>query len=103
MPQLTRKTVNALAVRIALALLAILILAPGVGIHAQSPVGDFPAGTPRVQAPQPAATETTVVLKLGDEPVAVVRGRRPGRRMARAEQDQIAQALRAKQDALVPL
>src|ERR1051325_3186846 len=74
-----------------------------VSIEAQSPDGDFPAGTVRPQSPQSSAGETTVVLQLVDDPVAVVRGRRPGRRMARVEQDQIARTLRVRQDALVPL
>ena len=93
-----------LEVRLALACVLLCLAAGAVRMEAQSTIdGDFPAGTVRLQSPQPSAGDATVVLELADDPVAVVRGRRPGRRLAHAEQDQIARTIRLRQDALVPL
>jgi subtilisin family serine protease len=45
----------------------------------------------------------TVVLQLAGDPVGVVRGRTPGKRLAPANEQAIATRLRAQQDALIPL
>jgi len=46
--------------------------------------------------------QITVVLKLADEPVAVVRSRMPGRHLSEADRKAIAGRIRAKQDAMMP-
>jgi minor extracellular serine protease Vpr len=46
--------------------------------------------------------QRTVVLKLADDPVAVVRSRTPGKQISEAEQKAIESDLRAKQDAIAP-
>jgi len=44
----------------------------------------------------------TVVLKMVGDPVAVVRGRSPGKQLAEAERHSIQRDLRSRQDAIVP-
>jgi len=50
----------------------------------------------------PEDRRVTVMLKLADDPVAVVRGRAPGRRLSKEEEKTLADSLRRKQDTLVP-
>jgi minor extracellular serine protease Vpr len=44
----------------------------------------------------------TVLLKMADDPVAVVRSRAPGKQLAEAQRQSIERDLRGKQDAIVP-
>jgi minor extracellular serine protease Vpr len=58
--------------------------------------GDVTQGVPLSQRQQ------TVVLKMADDPVAVVRSQRPGKQISETERAGIEQSLRAKQDAIAP-
>src|SRR4051794_40186055 len=101
----TGSTTDACRLSIFLALLAALVASLGAGGSAQSlqdaghPLEIAKVDSKSVRPVEPA---TTVILKLADDPVAVVRSHRAGKRMARAEQSAIAQRLRAKQESLVP-
>src|SRR5512132_4061118 len=52
---------------------------------------------------KPLSEQLTVVLKLADDPVAVVRSRLPDKKMARADRESLAHDLRGKQQAMIPL
>ncbi|HVS87355.1 MAG TPA: S8 family serine peptidase [Candidatus Acidoferrum sp.] len=58
--------------------------------------GNLSHGAPLRQGPQ------TVVLKMAGDPVAVVRSRMPGKRIADADRKAIENTLRTRQDALIP-
>ena len=66
------------------------------GQELQRVTGTVIAGGPLTQRPQ------TVVLKMADDPVAVVRSRAPGKQLAEAKRQSIERDLRGKQDAIVP-
>lgn len=51
----------------------------------------------------PGDKKVTVFLRLADDPVAVVRGRQPGRQLGAEEERALVLSIRRKQDALVPL
>jgi minor extracellular serine protease Vpr len=80
-----------------IALIPLSATAQSSGRHAlQQVTGTVIAGGPLTQRPQ------TVVLKMADDPVAVVRSRAPGKQLAEAQRQSIERDLRAKQDAIVP-
>ncbi|HEY6909773.1 MAG TPA: S8 family serine peptidase [Myxococcales bacterium] len=82
---------------------AALVASPAVLAQTSKPLAR-PAGAGALPAgAQPLSEQLTVVLKLADDPVAVVRSRLPDRKMSREDRESLAHELRGRQQAMIPL